>query len=72
MSDFRDVLAGTCWRRQRRDAQAPTPSSGGTDVMRDEQKQEKTVDRKLMEKNMKRINREIELSLFFLKHGCPG
>ena len=40
--------------------------------MRDEQKQEKTIDRKLMEKNMKRINREIELSLFFLKHGCPG
>ena len=33
--------------------------------MRDEQKQEKTVDRKLVEKNMKRINREIELSLFF-------
>jgi hypothetical protein len=40
--------------------------------MRDEQKPEKTVDRKLIENNMKRINREIELSLFFLKHGCPG
>jgi hypothetical protein len=40
--------------------------------MRDEHKQGKTVDRKLTENNMRRINREIELSLFFLKHGCPG
>ena len=40
--------------------------------MRDEQKKEKTIDGKLVEKNMKRINREVELSLFFLKHGCPG
>ncbi len=40
--------------------------------MRDDGKREKAVDRKDIEKNMKRINREIELSLFFLKHGCPG
>jgi hypothetical protein len=41
-------------------------------VMRDDRKSEKKVDQKALEKNMKRINREIELSLFFLKHGCPG
>ena len=40
--------------------------------MRDDEKREKAVDQKVLEKNMKRINREIELSLFFLKHGCPG
>ena len=40
--------------------------------MRDDRKSEKKVDQKALEKNMKRINREIELSLFFLKHGCPG
>jgi hypothetical protein len=41
-------------------------------VMRDDGKLEKAVDQKALEKNMKRINRKIELSLFFLKHGCPG
>jgi|GEM_PF-2323923 hypothetical protein len=40
--------------------------------MRDEKKQDKKVDAERVAKNMKRINREIELSLFFLKHGCPG
>ena len=40
--------------------------------MRDGEKRKKTFDQKALEKNMKRINREIELSLFFLKHGCPG
>jgi hypothetical protein len=40
--------------------------------MRDEQKRDKKADKELVAKNMKRINREIELSLFFLKHGCPG
>ena len=40
--------------------------------MRDDGKREKAVDQKAIEKNMKQINREIELSLFFLKHGCPG
>jgi len=48
------------------------PSSGGIEVMRDEKKQDKKVDAERVAKNMKRINREIELSLFFLKHGCPG
>ena len=40
--------------------------------MRDEQKRDKKANEERMAKNMKRINREIELSLFFLKHGCPG
>jgi hypothetical protein len=40
--------------------------------MRDEQRRDKKSTAELVEKNMKRINREIELSLFFLKHGCPG
>jgi hypothetical protein len=40
--------------------------------MRDEKKQDKKVDAERVANNMKRINREIELSLFFLKHGCPG
>jgi hypothetical protein len=40
--------------------------------MRDEQKRDKKANEELMAKNMKRINREIALSLFFLKHGCPG
>ena len=40
--------------------------------MREEQKRDKKADKELVAKNMKRINREIELSLFFLKHGCPG
>jgi hypothetical protein len=40
--------------------------------MRDEKRQDKKVDAKRVAKNMKQINREIELSLFFLKHGCPG
>ncbi len=40
--------------------------------MRDEKKQGKKVDAERVAKNMKQINREIELSLFFLKHGCPG
>ncbi len=40
--------------------------------MRDDGKRERAVDQKAIEKNMKRINREIELSLFFLKYGCPG
>ena len=40
--------------------------------MRDEKKQDRKVDAERVAKNMKRINREIELSLFFLKHGCPG
>ncbi len=40
--------------------------------MRDEKKQGKNVDAERVATNMKRINREIELSLFFLKHGCPG
>jgi len=41
-------------------------------AMRYDGKREQAVDRKAIEKNMKRINREIELNLFFLKHGCPG
>ena len=40
--------------------------------MRDEKKQDKKVDAERVANNMKRINREIELSLFFLKHGGPG
>lgn len=40
--------------------------------MRDDKKKDKKVDAERLAKNMKRINREIELSLFFLKHGCPG
>jgi hypothetical protein len=40
--------------------------------MRDEQKRDARANAQLVQKNMKRINREIELSLFFLKHGCPG
>jgi hypothetical protein len=40
--------------------------------MRDDGKRAKAVDQKAIAKNMKRINREIELSLLFLKHGCPG
>jgi hypothetical protein len=40
--------------------------------MRDEKKQDRKVDTERVAKNMNRINREIELSLFFLKHGCPG
>jgi hypothetical protein len=41
-------------------------------AMRDDGKREKAVEQKAIEKNMKQINREIEQSLFFLKHGCPG
>jgi hypothetical protein len=41
-------------------------------AMRDDGKRDKAVAQKAIEKNMKQINREIELSLFFLKHGCPG
>jgi hypothetical protein len=40
--------------------------------MRDEQRRDKKADAELVAKNMKRINREIEMSLFFLRHGCPG
>jgi hypothetical protein len=40
--------------------------------MRVDKKKNKKVDAERVAKNMKRINREIELSLFFLKHGCPG
>jgi hypothetical protein len=40
--------------------------------MRDDKKKDKKVDAERVTKNMRRINREIELSLFFLKHGCPG
>jgi hypothetical protein len=58
--------------RRERSAQAPAPSSGGIEVMRDEKKQDRKVDTERVAKNMNRINREIELSLFFLKHGCPG
>ena len=40
--------------------------------MRDEKSQDRKADAERIAKTMKRINREIELSLFFLKHGSPG
>ncbi len=40
--------------------------------MRDEQRRDKKSNEERVAKNMNRISREIELSLFFLKHGCPG
>jgi hypothetical protein len=56
----------------RKEAQSFRTIIWRVEVMRDEKKQDKKANEELVAKNMKRINREIALSLFFLKHGCPG